>query len=446
MSDAVTQSKSPPGPKSARRREYLTNRAEFLHNLAREYGDIVRFRFGFWDTYLLNHPDYVQKVLVGHNCPRNLSAKLVKWILGESLLTIHGQHHLAHRKILQRAFQRENLEGLSDAITQYTLEVGEHWDNRAASNAPIDIVQEMKGLTLRIIRRFLFGDDDSRAEEIRETLNEIVDTMDRVLTPAGLVGSFLPTPGTLRFRRARRRWNRIVQRLMAERAELANHNGSVLSIAAASANGPSNGTLSPKQVAEELLALVFAGHETTAIMLSWAWRLLAEHPDVERKLHDELQSALGGRVPTYDDMERLPYTKNFLMEAMRVYPPAYIMERATTQPLQCGEYVIPAGKTLLLSPYAMHRHPDYYPDPERFDPDRWDANGVGQVPNYAYYPFAGGPHKCIGERLAWMEGILVLGTLAQRWRVRLSANEPVHAYPAVTLRPKGKLLMRPERR
>ena len=204
--------------------------------------------------------------------------------------------------------------------------------------------------------------------------------------------------------------------------------------------------MTDQQVRDEAMTIFLAGHETTANALTWTWYLLAKHPEIEARLHAELDTVLGGRPPTFEDYRRLPYTERVLTESMRLYPPAWIVGRTAMEDLEVIGYKIPAKSILLVSQYVNHRAPEYFPDPENFDPDRWLPEAEALRPKLSYFPFGAGPRQCAGEAFAWMEGVLVLATLAQHWRARLIADQPVELLPAITLRPKDGLHVTLEKR
>ena len=204
--------------------------------------------------------------------------------------------------------------------------------------------------------------------------------------------------------------------------------------------------MTEKQVHDEALTLLLAGHETTANVLTWTWYLLAQHPTVEATLHAELESVLGGRLPTETDISRLPYTRMVLTEAMRLYPPAWLMTRRALEDHELGGYLLPARTFILISPYVTHHDPRFFPAPEVFNPERWAAEHDQSRPKFAYFPFGGGPRQCLGEHFAWLEGILLLATLAQQWQMRLVPDHPVALLPLVTLRPQYGMRMTLARR
>lgn len=443
----MTTSRRPPGPVSSgllgQGAEYAEDSPGFLLDLASTYGDVVKFRLGLMDLYLVNHPDYVERVLVSDHkeFSRHLSAKVLSLVMGKSLLTLNGDEHRDHRKLARPAFRRERIAAYGDMITAHAVALCHEWEAAPDGADGADIVQEMMQLTLGIIGKVLFDEELDDSERLYAHMGEVFKMIERIVPPSELLTSILPLPRNLRFLWARASLRRLIASKIRSRMKSDEDRGDVLSVLLAARGEDGDPELSVEQIRDEMLALFFAGHETAAITLSWTWHLLSEHPEVEARLHDELASELGGRTPTADDLPRLTYTRRVLTEAMRLYPPAYILERRTTRDMEFGEFVVPAGKTIMLSPYAMHHDPRYYPDPERFDPDRWLPEESAKRPRYSYFPFAAGPHKCLGEPLAWMELTLVTAVIAQRWTMRLVPGHPVKPQPLVTLRPKHGLRM-----
>jgi cytochrome P450 len=286
----------------------------------------------------------------------------------------------------------------------------------------------------------------SEADEIGEALTEVLGLFDTVLLPFSEWLEKLPLPKVRRFERARARLDSTIYRIIAERRASGEDRGDLLSMLLLAQDEDTGGRMTDKQVRDEALTLFLAGHETTAQALTWTWYLLSQNPDCERKLHDEIDSVLGGRIPEFDDLPRLRYTEMVLTESMRLYPPAWAIGRKATAPFQLGGYEIPKGAILILSPYVTQRDPRFFPDPERFDPERWTPENADARPKFSYYPFGGGARLCIGERFAWMEGTLVLAAIAQQWRLRLAPRHRVEPLPLLTLRSKYGMKMTVERR
>jgi cytochrome P450 len=440
----------PPGPKGmpfvghlfAFRRDPL----RFLRQAAREYGDLVYFRIGPQDAFLLNHPDYIQNVLVTHqrNFVKGRGLERAKDFLGEGLLTSEGEFHRRQRRLVQPAFHRQRVAAYGTVMAEHAARTRQRWRN----GETLDIAQEMMRLTLTIVGKTLFDADVERgAGEIGVALTKIMEGWPRLISPFYQVLKRLPLPGNRRVREGQEFLDAIILRMINERRSSGEDRGDLLSmLLLAQDEEGDGGGMTDKQVRDESLTLFLAGHETTANALTWTWYLLAQHLAVEAKLHAEIDTVLADRLPTADDVPQLPYTRMVLAESMRLYPPAWVIGRRALENYEIPPYQIPANSLLLLSPYVMQRDPRYYTNPDVFDPERWTPEAQAQRPKYAYFPFGGGPRQCVGEAFAWMEGVLLIATLAQRWRLRLVPGHPVVPQPLVTLRAKHGMRMVVEQR
>jgi cytochrome P450 len=312
----------------------------------------------------------------------------------------------------------------------------------------LDIAQEMMRLTLAIVGKTLFDADvESEAKEIGAALTSIMQLFDRITKPFPEILNRLPLPSNFRFRRASRRLDETIYRIINERRRSGEDRGDLLSMLLVATDTEGDGTgMTDRQLRDEAMTIFLAGHETTANALAWTWYLLSQHPEVEARLHAEIDEVLQGRLPSADDFSRLKYTEMVFAESMRLYPPAWAMGRQVLEDYKIDSYTIPSGTIILMSPYVMHHDERYYAEPFRFDPERWTEEARAVRPKFSYFPFGGGPRVCIGEQFAWMEGVLVLATLAQRWRMRLAPDQDVRPKPLITLRPRGGIRMRMERR
>ena len=410
-----------------------------LTRLAERYGDVTRFRFGLDDEYLLVHPDHVQQVLVGEHRSFTKGRALAeaRRILGEGLLTSEGEVHRRQRRLLQPLFVHDRVAAYGEAMVEAAERAATRWDNGAL----VDVHAEMARLTLGIVGRTLFDADvESEASEIGRALTDSMEMLNRFMLPFSGVLERLPTATARRLRRARARLDATIYGLIAERRGSDRDRGDLLSLLLR-AREETGSPMTDAQVRDEAMTIFLAGHETTAVALTWTWYLLALNPAAEARLHEELRGALDGRRPTVADLPRLPYTERVLAEAMRLYPPAWVIGRRARVDVQVDGYRIPSGSIVVLSPFVTHRDPRWYPEPSRFDPERFTPAAQAERPRYAYFPFGGGPRVCIGEGFARTEARLVLATLAQRVRFRLASDEPVELQPRVTLRPRGGLPM-----
>ena len=441
----------PPGPKGALPGlpflSFTRDPLGFLTGVAREYGDVVYFGGVSQDFYLLNHPDYIKDVLVTHHASfmKGRGLQRAKRLLGEGLLTSEPPLHRRQRRLAQPAFHKQRINAYASLMVDYALRLErERWrDGRT-----LDVAQEMMHLTLAVVGRTLFGTEtEAEAEEVREALSASMASFARFMMPFAEFFSRLPLPANRRFTESRARLDRVIYRIIEERRASGEDRGDLLTMLLKAQDEEGDGTgMSDEQLRDEAMTIFLAGHETTANALAWTWFLLSQHPEAEARLHKELEEVLSGRPPTAEDLPRLRYTEMVFAEAMRLYPPAWILGRRALEDYEVGGYTIPRNALVILSPYVMHRDPRYFPDPERFDPERWTPEAKAARPQFSYFPFGGGPRRCIGEGFAWMEGVLVIAALAQSWRLRLVPGQRVEPQPVVTLRPRRGVQMTPERR
>lgn len=419
----------------------------FITSVAREHGDIAHFKSGPQHFFVLNHPDYIKDVLVTHHNKfmKGRGLQRAKRLLGEGLLTSEGELHRRQRRLSQPAFHKQRVASYADLMVEYAERMQrERWED----GATLDIAEEMMRLTLMIASKTLFDTEtEDEAKEVGAAVTATMASFSRLILPFSELLDRLPLPATRRFQRARAQLDAIIYRMIDERRQSGTDRGDLLSmlILAHDEEGD-GGRMTDEQLRDEVMTIFLAGHETTANALTWTWYLLSQHAEVEAKLHEEIAAVLDGRAPTVDDLPALRYTEMVLAEAMRLYPPAWILGRRALADYEVGGYRVPAGSLILMSQFAMHRDPRYFPDPERFDPERFAPEAKAARPQFAYFPFGGGPRRCIGEGFAWMEGTLLIATLAQRWRLRLVPNHPIALRPVVTLRPKHGMRMTLERR
>jgi cytochrome P450 len=407
----------------------------FFRGLAAQYGDILLVRAGPRRIYFVNHPDLVQEVLINHHRSFRKSwlLQMAKHILGEGLLTSEGDFHRRQRRLMQPAFHRQRVATYGDIMSSCAARARDRWHE----GQELDIAKEMMRLTLSVATKALFDADvESEADEIGEALTEALNFFDRILSPLSPILNRMPLPSNRRFFRAVARMDATVYRIINERRASGEDKGDVLSMLLAAQDEDDGGVMTDLQLRDETITLFLAGHETTANALSWTWYLLSQHPEVGETLRRELDAVLGGRLPSVDDLPRLEYTRKVLTESMRLYPPAYMLGREATEDVPLGDYIVPAGDMVLMSQFCLHRDPRFYDGPERFNPDRWTPRMQENLPRFAYFPFGGGPRFCIGEAFAWTEGILVLATIAQRWRFEMVPGHPVALRPLITLRPR----------
>lgn len=417
-----------------------------LERLAADHGDVAGMRFGPRRVTLLSDPELVREVLVGRHREfiKSYALQRARVLLGEGLLTSEQPLHLRQRRLAQPAFHRERIAAYAADMVAYAARMAEEWRD----GETLDVAREMNRLTLAIAGKTLFGAEVAgEAEEIAGALTTALGLYKRLTNPLGPLLDRLPTPGTLRMRRARARLDATIYRIIAERRRAGGDRGDLLSmlLLAQDTEGDGGG-MSDLQLRDEALTIFLAGHETTANALSWTWHLLARNPQAEAALHAELDRVLGGRLPTVDDLPALPYTRAVLAESMRLLPPAYVVGRQPLHDMEIGGFRAEEGSIVLMSPWVIQRDSRWWPEPLRFLPERWTPEMEAELPRFAYFPFGGGPRKCIGEGFAWTEEILVLATLAARWRVRPVPGHPVEPEPMITLRPRHGIRAALERR
>lgn len=420
-----------------------------LRELTTLHGDVAPFQIGPQPALLLNHPDLVREVLVTRHraFSKGIALQRAKRLLGEGLLTSEGELHRRQRRLVQPAFHRERILGYGRVMVEHAERTRTRWERLAPG--PIDVAPEMTRLTLGVVGRTLFDADvEDDSADIGRALTDALRAFASPARPFPALVERLPLPRSVRFRRARRRLDSVVARLVAERRAAGLDHGDLLSmlLLARDAEGDGGG-MSDTQVRDEALTLLLAGHETTANALTWTWWLLGEHPDVERALHAELDAVLGRKTLEPEDAERLPYTRAVIAESMRLWPPAWVIGRRALEDLDLGGVRAARGTLVLVSPWLVQRDPRWWPEAERFDPARWlDAAAQAARPRFAYFPFGGGPRGCVGESFAWMEAVLLLASLASRWRLRLVPGHPVEPQALLTLRPRHGMRMTLERR
>jgi cytochrome P450 len=450
----LTPDRVPPGPRSKIPGGILftlqRDRLAFVRRLA-SYGDIAYFTLGSERIYFLSRPEWIADVLVTHSRKfrKGPGLEVTKHLLGEGLLASEGDFHLRQRRLVQPAFHRQRIAAYASTMSCYARRLSDRWKDRERR----DIHEDMMRLTLAIVGKTLFDADvESDAAEIGEALTVAIKMFDRLVIPYAKLLTYIPGSGMGAFRRAKERLDAIIYRMIAEHRQGPDR-GDLLSMLLLARDTEEGAvefgeSMSDVQVRNETMTILLAGHETVANALTWTWYLLSSHPEIEARLHEEVDTQLAGRLPGESDWPNLRYTYAVLAESMRLYPPAWATGRRSLESIDIGGYTIPAEAVVIMSQFTMHRDARYFPDPERFDPSRWlqPPQEASQLPKFAYFPFGGGPHLCIGEGFAWMEGVLALATLAQRWKLRMDPKHTVGFEPKITLRPKNGMPMTLERR
>ncbi len=440
----------PPGPSRSLRSLMIYGPGRdplaFFTNLQRTYGDLAYVRMAGEHLFLVSDLRHVRDIFTTsqRKFMKGRGLDRAKRLLGEGLLTSEGERHLGQRRLIQPAFHRDRIASYASVMTACADRVRAGWTD----GGTIDAAEDMMRLTLAVVGKTLFGVDvESRARDVGLALTAVMASFWLQMLPWPNLIERLPIPALRRSRAARAELDAIIYTMIAERRRQPHDRGDLLSmlLMARDEDGGSGG-MSDRQVRDEAMTIFLAGHETTANALAWTWYLLSGAPDVEAALHDEIDRVLGGRQPDVADIPSLPFVEKVVTEAMRLFPPAWIIGRRALEDYAIDEYVVPARSLVVVSPYVIHRDVRHFPEPDRFLPDRWTEAFKASLPPFAYLPFGGGVRRCIGESFALMELVLVVSTIAQRWRLRLVPGHPVVPDPVVTLRLKHGLQMTVHRR
>jgi len=420
-----------------------------FQHLARTYGDIAHYKIGPHHIVFLNHPEYIREVLVvqNDNFIKERTVQRTKMLLGEGMITSEGAAHRAQRLAAHPAFHRQRIGEYAATIVEEAAHTSDSWHVGERR----DIAVDMMHLTLNVVARTLFATD------LREEVYELAAAINRIMSlynflvmlPAAEWLVYLRPPGLAAFVRARKRIDAVVYRMIDARIIDAHQRsgvdrGSLLDLMLAAS--PVNDEASRQSLRDQVITIFLAGYETVANALSWTWYLLSQNPECQAKFHNEVGEVLKGRPPVVEDVPRLRYTENVMAESLRLYPPAWAMGRSARNDFALGDYFLPARTTVLISQFITHRDPRFFPDPLTFDPDRFSSEGKARRTKFTYFPFGAGARQCIGESFAWMEGVLILATLAQKWKLRLVPGHRVEPQPLITLRPKHGMQMEVELR
>jgi cytochrome P450 len=409
-------------------------RVDFFLELARTYGALAGFRIGRWRLFLASDPDLIQQVLItdAKHYIKHFGARTFKPVLGNGLVTSEGEFWLRQRRLIQPAFLKARVLSYVPEMIELTKAMLECW----SPGASVDVESEFSALTSAIALKTLFGlDGQGDRERLDVSLRLAFDLLTTRLDGPFQVPIWLPTPANLRLRRAIIELNRGVDGFIAT-GHARHPPGNDLLSTMISAQAEDGTQMTDRQLRDEAMTLYLAGHETTALTLAWTWYLLSQHPHVEEKLASEWGRVLGGRAPGADDLAALPYTAAVIAESMRLYPPVYALGREATTDLELGGYRVKRGYTVLMSQWVNHRDPKYFPDPERFSPERWEDGLEKKLPKFAYYPFGGGQRMCVGSHFANVEAMIVLATVGQKYKFTLEPDAVIDIKPQITLLPK----------
>lgn len=415
---------------------------EFLTRAA-ALGDVTYMNLAGNPAFFVNHPEFVRDVLITNHSKffKGRALQRAKKLLGEGLLTAEGADHLRRRRMIQPAFHRNRIADYARSMTGYGEKMSAEWIDGETR----DIDKEMMRLTLQIVGATLFSADvDNDTDEVGRALTDVIELFNYLLLPFSEWLEKLPLPQTRRFNRARDSLNKIIYGIIDERrSSKILDRGDLLSMLLLAQDEDDGSGLTDEQVRDEALTLFLAGHETTANAMTFTWYLLSQNPEKEALLHAELDEILNGKPPSFEDYQKLKYTEAVFAEAMRLYPPAWAIGRLAVEDHRFGEYEVKQRSLVILSPYVAHRDPRFWNDPEKFIPERWFHQSVKEAgQKFIYFPFSKGVRSCIGESFAWMEGVLLIASIARKWKLRLDPGQRIGLKPLMTLRPKFGMKMR----
>jgi cytochrome P450 len=442
----------PEGPRFGRRilagEAFRQNAAEFMLCNAGRFGDLNHYTGFGRHIFQFNHPQLIQELLLrdaAHH-HRGMVMQRARLVLGEGLLTSEAPLHLRQRRLAQPAFHRQRIASYGQIIAGYAAEMTASWE----SGTVIDLQPEMLLLALRIVGRTLFDTNvEGEVQQIAEAVNSFMGFLPLAFLPFPELMLKLPIPLMTRIRKGQAYLDGLIYRMIAERRKDPRDRGDLLSMLLAAVDTEEGtGGMSDRQVRDECLTVMLAGHETTANALSFAVWELARNPEVQDRLYEECRAALGERMPGADDYGKLGYAAQVFAEAIRIYPPVWVTARTATEEYVYRGITIPKGAMLVAPQIVAHRDPRFWEDPLRFDPERFSEQNKAGRPRFCYFPFGAGARQCIGEGLAWMEGVLILASVARRWRLSLPSDAPreLPMWPAISLRPKGGVRLRVDRR
>lgn len=431
--------------------QFSEDEPTFLLESVKQFGDLVYFRLAHVHTYLLGHPDLIREVLVTQSDKFEkapLDKQILGKFLGNGLLISDGDFHKRQRRLAQPAFHSKRIHNYAEVMVDFTNQIMANWQN----NAVVDVTNEMIHLTMLIVSKTLFDADaitgsGDTAVTIGNAMHDFQAVSNRDYQRGFSLPSWIPTADNRLRNRAAAEFNKVMEQIIAERRRTAvngqiTDTGDLLSMLMLSEDEDGE-FMDDRQLRDEVATLFAAGHETTSNALSWTWYLLAQNPEVEEKLREELDNVLAGRQPSLADLPNLPYSLQIIKESMRLYPPAWILNgRIALEDVQLGGYTVPQGSILFISPYVMHHLPQYFTEPEAFKPERFTPEFEKSLPKFAYMPFGGGARVCIGNAFGMMEAQLVLATIAQRFRLELATDKPIQYNAQVTLTPLDGIQMR----
>lgn len=444
MSTGMLRTSLPPGPRGlpliGQAPGFLRDPLGFLGGLAARHGDVAYFRLGGIPVFFVNRPDYIWDVLVVQRAKFEISImrSRLEVGLGKGLLTSRGDLHSRQRRLMQPVFRKSRIDSYAQFMVDYTLRARDSWHR----GEEIDATEEMMKLTMSIVARSLFGHDiEEDAVAVSRNLGILLANFTRLMSPLRFT-LMLPLPSSRRFHRAIRELDIVIYRMIEQRRRNPSDGEDLLSLLVQAKDDETHAQMTEKQLRDEIFSLLMAGHETTANALSWALYLLAQNPDIDERLHAEVAGVIKGRQRFEpSDLNNLPYARQVITEAMRLYPPGWFIGRTALEDVTVGGYTVPKGASVLFSQYVMHRDARYFEEPGRFRPERWTDEFQEKLARGAFFPFSAGDRHCLGEGFAWLEVLLALATLVERWKFELVPGQAIRPNPSVTLRPNAGIRM-----
>ena len=412
----------------------------FLSGLAHDYGDVAFFRLADVPVYFLSRPDYIWEVLVTQRAKFEISTmrRRLEPVLGTGMLTSRGDLHARQRRLMQPVFRKTRIDSYAEIMSGYAARISGQWRD----GQELDLSAELMKLTIAIVAKTLFGQDiDKDTDAVSGNLSILMEYFTKLLSPTRWTLN-LPLPSSLRFHKALRDLDAVVYRMIERRRREPAGGDDLLSRLVRAEDDETQAQMTQKQLRDEVFSLLMAGHETTANGLGWTLYLLAQDPDAQERLHQEVKAAIAGRQRFEPaDLERLPYGKLVITETMRLYPPGWFVGRTAIEDVAVAGHVIPRGASVMMSQFVAHRDGRYFNEPARFLPERWTESFAAGLPRGAYFPFSAGDRHCLGEGFAWLEMLLTLATLVEKWRFERAPGPEIRPRPSVTLRPDRPIRM-----
>ena len=447
-------SQTPPGPKGqpvfGSSRQYARDPFKFVTALEQSYGDVAQFDMGPLNTYMVSNPADIERILVSESdqfTKPEFQDDALGDLLGDGLLLSEGETWQQQRNLATPAFNMNRLSGMADRIVNHTETLLDGWQD----GDDLNVEEEMTQVTIDVICDLMMGTrlSPERAAHVQEQLEPIGRRFEpdpiRFAAP-----EWVPLPGDEEYQSAVEELDAVIADIVDRRRQDLDTDGGLddgpMDFLSILLRARADGEQTNRQLRDEMMTMLLAGHDTTALTMTYTWYLLSKHPEAERRVHAELDELLAGDRPTMADVRELEYTEWVVNEAMRLYPPVYTIFRTPKRDVEIGGYTVPEGATVMLPQYAVHRSARYWEDPDTFDPERWKPERKDDRPRFAYFPFGGGPRHCIGKHLALLEARLILATTASRYRLDYTGPEPLELTPTLTAHPRDGMPMRVEKR